>query len=169
MTIACFIALIRHYQTRQHNASLSTDEHRRSKRPLARTALLCSPQGNHSTNCAFVIEKQPTSIAIGWSEPVPGPGVASAEVQRLFTAHCSNYRSGSPLVLLLELCHRQPRGIFIKVFELHRPRKKCFDPGVGVFQAVTFLPENPRVAPAVYVGGRNIQQLDEPVFFGALQ
>src|SRR5580700_10478448 len=26
MTMACFIALIRHYQTRQHNASLSTDE-----------------------------------------------------------------------------------------------------------------------------------------------
>jgi len=27
------------------------------------------------------------SIATGWSEPVPGAGVAPAEVQRLFTAH----------------------------------------------------------------------------------
>ncbi len=36
---------------------------------------------------SFVTEEQPTSIAIGGSEPVPGRELHD-EVQRLFTAHC---------------------------------------------------------------------------------
>ena len=36
----------------------------------------------------FVTEKQPTSIAIGRGEPVPGGSCIRAEVQRLFAALC---------------------------------------------------------------------------------
>ena len=40
--------------------------------PAKELALPCLPVGKFLENCAFATEKQPTSIAIGWSEPVLG-------------------------------------------------------------------------------------------------
>jgi hypothetical protein len=51
--MACFIALIRHYQTRQHNASLATDDNKALKNPGEGTGAARLVAGKFLENSAF--------------------------------------------------------------------------------------------------------------------
>jgi hypothetical protein len=69
------------------------DENRplRNKTPSKESGAALLLAGKSLENYAFfVTEKQPTSIATGWSEPVCRAGIAPAGVQRLSTAHFFN-------------------------------------------------------------------------------
>jgi len=70
-------------RTAKGEQPLVTVEVRHSKSPA--TELRCRPAAAGKSLdklSQFVTEKQPTSIALGWSEPVPGRELHSAEVQR---------------------------------------------------------------------------------------
>jgi hypothetical protein len=62
-------------------------ENRRFKTTRRRNWCPCRPQGNSYKTVLFVTEKQPTSIALGWSEPVRGRAGVQVPMSSNFTAH----------------------------------------------------------------------------------